>query len=114
MEASLLPFEVARPWLSRGEKNVRLLMHFTLPIDRDFLWLCRNRWRETITTFLISKYSFRPVTITFDRAYISTEGLFINVNAGFDSKDFREACSTREINANIYFNKLNGTCENRD
>lgn len=57
---------------------------------------------------------FEVVTATLDRAEISTEGLFLNADAGFDSKDFRKACSAKEINANICFNKRNGTSQNRD
>lgn len=57
---------------------------------------------------------FEVVTATLDQADIGTEGLFLNADAGFDSKDFRAACSAREINANICFNKRNGSADDRD
>jgi transposase len=36
------------------------------------------------------------------------EGLFLNADAGFDSKEFRMCCEKKEINANLCFNKRNG------
>ena len=36
------------------------------------------------------------------------EGLFLNADAGFDSKDFRKSCYKREVNTNVFFNELNG------
>ena len=57
---------------------------------------------------------FEVVTATLDRADIKTEGLFLNADAGFDSKDFRRACARRDINANICFNKRNGSVDDRD
>jgi transposase len=57
---------------------------------------------------------FEVVTATLDQAGISMEGLFLNADAGFDSKDFRRACDTKAINANVCFNKRNGRAEERD
>ena len=54
---------------------------------------------------------FEVVTATLDRADIKTEGLFLNAHSGFDSKDFRSACATRDINANVCFNKRNGNVD---
>ena len=48
------------------------------------------------------------ITGTLEQANISVEGLFLNVDAGFDSKEFRLCCEKKEINANICFNKRNG------
>jgi transposase len=39
---------------------------------------------------------------------ISTEGLFLNADAGFDTNDFREFCFVNDIIANIDVNKRNG------
>lgn len=38
---------------------------------------------------------------------IDTKGLFLNADAGFDSKKFRLSCYTNDIVANIDFNKRN-------
>ena len=38
---------------------------------------------------------------------IETNGLFLNADAGFDSEGFRRICSSKEIIANIDFNKRN-------
>lgn len=54
------------------------------------------------------------VTATLEDAQISVGGLFMNADAGFDSKDFRSACAKKEINANICFNKRNGSADHRD
>ena len=51
---------------------------------------------------------FEVVTGTLEQANISVEGLFLNADAGFDSKDFRKSCNSKDINANICFNKRNG------
>jgi len=57
---------------------------------------------------------FEVVTATLEDAEISVEGLFMNADAGFDSKDFRSACAKKQINANICFNKRNGSTDDRD
>ena len=54
---------------------------------------------------------FEVVTATLEQADINTDGLFLNADAGFDSKDFRESCSKKQINANICFNKRNGNID---
>ncbi|MEC3964905.1 IS5 family transposase [Flagellimonas halotolerans] len=54
---------------------------------------------------------FEVVTATLENAKINVEGLFLNADAGFDSKDFRSACAAKEINANVCFNKRNGDVE---
>ncbi|MGS2761387.1 hypothetical protein [Sinomicrobium sp. M5D2P9] len=51
---------------------------------------------------------FEVVTGTLEQANVGIDGLFLNADAGFDSKDFRKACSKKEINANICFNKRKG------
>lgn len=51
---------------------------------------------------------FEVVTATLKEADIPIKGLFLNADAGFDSKSFRESCDKEEINANICFNKRNG------
>lgn len=54
---------------------------------------------------------FEVVTATLEEAGIPVEGLFLNADAGFDSKDFRRSCEKKEINANICFNRRNGTAD---
>jgi len=51
---------------------------------------------------------FEVVTATLEEADIPVEGLFLNADAGFDSREFRKACGKKEVNANICFNKRNG------
>ncbi|MCR9228541.1 MAG: hypothetical protein NXH90_14075 [Flavobacteriaceae bacterium] len=50
---------------------------------------------------------FEVVTATLENAKIDVNGLFLNADAGFDSKDFRLACASKEI----CFNKRNGGME---
>jgi transposase len=45
---------------------------------------------------------------TLTRANIKLDGLFINADAGFDSKEFRETCLKNGIFANVDFNSRNG------
>lgn len=54
---------------------------------------------------------FETVTGTLEDAGVCVEGLFMNADAGFDSREFRENCSKKEINANICFNKRNGNTD---
>jgi transposase len=54
---------------------------------------------------------FEVVTGTLEQANIPVGGLFLNADAGFDSKDFRKSCEKKEINANICFNKRNGNVD---
>lgn len=51
---------------------------------------------------------FEVVTATLEEAEIPVEGLFLNADAGFDSKSFRELCDKKDVHANICFNKRNG------
>lgn len=57
---------------------------------------------------------FELVTATLEQAEIVVEGLFLNADAGFDSKNFRESCNKKEINANVCFNKRNGNTQDRE
>jgi len=57
---------------------------------------------------------FEVVTGTLEDAEIPVEGLFLNADAGFDSKNFRDSCAEKEINANICFNKRNGKTQDRE
>ena len=44
---------------------------------------------------------FEVVTATREGAGIPMEGLFMNADSGFDSREFREIFVQKEINANI-------------
>ncbi|REC76843.1 IS5/IS1182 family transposase [Chryseobacterium elymi] len=52
---------------------------------------------------------FDQITQTLKRADIAIEGLFINADAGFDAQNFRKHCESKNIIANIAFNKRNGS-----
>lgn len=54
---------------------------------------------------------FEIVTATLEDAGISVDGLFMNADAGFDCAQLRKCCESKEINANICFNKRNGNLE---
>ena len=41
---------------------------------------------------------FEKITSTLEEADISVKGLFMNADAGFDSKEFRDCCQKKEIN----------------
>lgn len=60
------------------------------------------------------KRQFEQLITWLDQANIRTEGLFLNADAGFDSQECRQICSQHHIEANIAFNKRNGTTENRN
>lgn len=47
------------------------------------------------------------IIATLKDALIAIEGLFMNADAGFDSKKLRNLCEQLDINANIDFNKRN-------
>jgi transposase len=54
---------------------------------------------------------FEEVVATIESAGIPTEGLFINADAGFDSKSFRAACSRKDIIPNIAQNRRNAATD---
>ena len=60
------------------------------------------------------KVQFEVVTATLKGAGIATRGLFLNADAGFDSRNFRDSCAKKDINANECFNKRNGKTADRD
>ena len=53
------------------------------------------------------KVQFEQMTATLEETEISVKGLFMNADAGFDSKEFRDCYEKKEIQANICFNKRN-------
>ena len=50
---------------------------------------------------------FTKMLSDIELAQIETNGLFLNADAGFDSEGFREICFSKDIIANIDFNKRN-------
>ncbi len=48
---------------------------------------------------------FEVVTETLEQANTPIEGLFLNADAGFDSKKFRLCCEKKETKTNVCFNK---------
>lgn len=52
---------------------------------------------------------FDQITQTLNKAEIAVEGLFMNADAGFDAQNFRKHCESKDIIANIAFNKRNGS-----
>lgn len=95
-----LPFisEATSPWL----------------IGKGHQLPCLNLCPGTITISTILIVQFEVVTATLEQADIDTKGLFLNADAGFDSKDFRKCFDSKEINANVCFNKRNGNADDRD
>lgn len=51
------------------------------------------------------------VTVTLEKADIFVAGLFLNADAGFGSKELRQAYFKKDINGNICFNKRNGDAD---
>lgn len=49
---------------------------------------------------------------TIQKAGINLDGLFINADSGFDSKEFRSTCDKYGIIANVDFNVRNGNTDN--
>ena len=54
------------------------------------------------------------MTGTLEQANIQVDGLFLNADAGFDSKEFRLCFEKKEINANVCFNKRNGDIDRNE
>ncbi len=54
---------------------------------------------------------FEVVIGTLEQANIPVNGLLLNADEGFDSKEFRLCSEKKEINANVCFNKRNGNTE---
>jgi transposase len=46
--------------------------------------------------------------VNIEKSNIPTEGLFLNADAGFDTKNFRSYCFSKDIIANIALNSRNG------
>ena len=58
----------------------------------------------------IEKY-FNKILDTLNKAKIRIDGLFLNADAGFDSKELRDLCKKLEIFPNIAINQRNGTVD---
>lgn len=58
--------------------------------------------------------NINKITETLQKAGISTEGLFLNGDAGFDADTLREICSRHGIITNIVKNKRNGHASDND
>ncbi|ADZ11296.1 transposase [Riemerella anatipestifer] len=57
---------------------------------------------------------FKTITDTLEKANIAFDGLFLNADVGFDSKEFRCSCEKKEIQGNICLNKRNEGVSDRD
>jgi len=57
---------------------------------------------------------FEVGTATLEQAEISVDGLFLNADAGFDAKNFRESYNKKDIHANVCFNKRNGKTDREE
>ena len=57
---------------------------------------------------------FQDICLTLAGANIQTQGLFINADAGFDSKDFLLFCSCQDIHLNCMENKRNSKADALD
>lgn len=51
------------------------------------------------------------VTATLENARMEVNGLFLNADAGLDSKNIRSACAAKDINANVCQKKRNGNVD---
>ena len=49
---------------------------------------------------------------SIEASNIVVDGLFLNADSGFDSKDFREYCVSKDVVGNIAINPRNGNNEN--
>ena len=58
----------------------------------------------------VEKY-FNKILDTLTKAKIRIDGLFLNADAGFDSKELRDLCKKLEIFPNIAINQRNGTVD---
>ncbi|KAA6304427.1 hypothetical protein EZS27_043925 [termite gut metagenome] len=54
------------------------------------------------------KKSLTELFTTLDMANINTDGLFVNADSGFDSKEFRNTYHKHGVFANVDFNYRNG------
>ena len=57
---------------------------------------------------------FETIVQTLEKATIEVDGLFLNVDAGFDSHTFRNSCYRKEISANVCFNKRTGRSDREE
>ncbi len=57
------------------------------------------------------KKNVQQMIHSLEASNISTEGLFLNADSGFDSKEFREYCISKDIKGNIAANPRNGATE---
>lgn len=103
------------PKLNIKEEKKRKITNVLYLTDRQGLPLTMS---ESISgnhnDFHDIEVQFEAVTATLKEANIPVEGVFLNADAGFDSKNFRETCDKKEINANVCFNKRNGNAEDRE
>lgn len=58
--------------------------------------------------------SMNTIFQTLQKAHISVDGLFLNADAGFDSKELRKQCADRGVFPNICFNKKNKEHDDND
>ncbi|MBI2270909.1 MAG: IS5 family transposase [Bacteroidetes bacterium] len=57
------------------------------------------------------KENVQQMLQSIEASDIATEGLFLNADSGFDSKEFREYCVSKDIVGNIVLNPRNGSNE---
>lgn len=60
------------------------------------------------------KESLNELFTTLKLVGLNLDGLFINADSGFDSKEFRDTCNEHGIFANVNFNSRNGNVNDTD
>ncbi len=60
------------------------------------------------------KESLNELFTTLKLAGLNLDGLFINADSGFDSKEFRDTCNEHGIFPNVDFNSRNGNVNDTD
>ena len=97
----------------RAERKGKQQILYIFLTDKAYLWLCLIQWQVTIMIYMQSIKSTEELFSTLKGAKVSTDGLFVNADSGFDSKDFRSICAKWGVIPNVAFNYRNGEIKDK-
>lgn len=96
----------------QGRKKCKTSNILIIVDNRGNPLVCSNAIAGNHNDLYQLKENVEKMVLSIEASNISVDGLFLNADSGFDSKELREYCISKDIIGNIAINPRNGNNEN--
>jgi transposase len=97
----------------QGRKSAKTTNTLFIADNQGLMLACASPQEGQHNDLYNIKELFEDLCQMLVKAGINVKGLFLNADSGFDSKEFRQICKDKEIEANIDVNIRNKKTENQ-